>query len=176
MKDVTDKNFGAIIAFLLPGFFVLWGLAYSFPEIWTWLVKSSGGGAPSIGGFLYATLASLALGLIISAVRWMIMDTFLHRVTRVDRPELDFGKLTDKDVFAAFQAVVENHYRYYQYYSNTFVSVSVASIAYLIFGKDSRSCIVWVTIIFVCFALLLASRDCLAKYYSRAEQIIAPVK
>lgn len=154
----------------------MWGLAYSFPDIWTWLVKSSGGEALSIGGFLYATLASLALGLVISAVRWMIIDTFLHRVTGPARPTLDFGKLKDKDAFAAFQGVVENHYRYYQYYSNTFVSVSAASIVYLSFGQVPRSWFVWATIIFACLALLLASRDCLSKYYSRAEQIITAVK
>ena len=32
MKDITDKNFGVIIAFLLPGFLFLWGLSFSVDE------------------------------------------------------------------------------------------------------------------------------------------------
>jgi hypothetical protein len=35
MKDVTDKNFGVIIAFLLPGFLLLWGLTYSHDGLGT---------------------------------------------------------------------------------------------------------------------------------------------
>src|ERR1700730_3466555 len=108
MKDVTEKNFGVIIAFLVPGFLLLWGLSYSSPEIDGWLAKSNAANAPTIGGFLYATLTSLALGLLISAFRYLIIDGFLHRVTGLN-PEFDFTKLKDKDALAMFQAAVENH-------------------------------------------------------------------
>jgi hypothetical protein len=71
MKDVTAKNFGVVIAFLLPGFILLWGLSFSSDLVSTWLAKSSSGSA-SVGGFLYSTIASLALGLIVSAARWAL--------------------------------------------------------------------------------------------------------
>jgi hypothetical protein len=77
MKDVTGKNFGVIIAFLLPGFVLLWGLSYSSKPIADWLARSSGSDAATIGGFLYSTLASLALGLLVSATRWLLVDHFL---------------------------------------------------------------------------------------------------
>ena len=70
MKEINDKNFGLIIAFLLPGFLLLWLLSLSDignAEIGAWLKRFSD---PSVSGFLYVALASLALGLIISAIRW----------------------------------------------------------------------------------------------------------
>jgi hypothetical protein len=40
-------------------------------------------------------------------------------------PFIDFSKLSDKNVYAAFSGVNENHYRYYQYYANSLVALSV---------------------------------------------------
>ena len=62
MGDLTEKNFGLVIAYLLPGFVTLWGLSHFSPTIQTWLTSSQSG-APSVSGFLYVTLVSLALGL-----------------------------------------------------------------------------------------------------------------
>ena len=69
MRDLTRDNFGLLIAYLLPGFVALWGAAYHVEAVQSWL-RSTAPDAPTIGGFLYATLASTALGLVISAVRW----------------------------------------------------------------------------------------------------------
>jgi hypothetical protein len=172
MKDVSDKNFGVIIAFLLPGSLFLWGLSYSSTEITAWLSKSSATEGPNVGGFLYATLASLALGLIISAIRWLIIDWTFHHVIGPSRPVIDFGKLKDKNAFVAFQGVVENHYRYYQYYSNTLVALMAAMAAYLESG-GKLTALEWAGVISMGIALLFASRDCLQNYYARAAQITA---
>jgi hypothetical protein len=169
MKDITDKNFGVIIAFWLPGFILLWGLSFSVPDVSVWLAKSSANDAPSVGGFLYATLASLSLGLMISAVRWLIVDSFLHCTTTL--PMIDFSKLKDKDAFAAFQGIVENHYRYYQYYSNTLIAVISAFAVYLVHGKEKPSWQLWVGVVVLIVILLLASRDSLKKYHERASAI-----
>jgi hypothetical protein len=115
-SDVIDNNFGVVIAFWLPGFLLLWGLAYSFPQVSALIPKPTEGDAPTVGGFLYVALASLAVGLIVSAIRWMIVDTLMH-ATGVRQPRtIEYKQLKNQDVLNAFQAVVENHYRYYQYY------------------------------------------------------------
>jgi len=44
-------------------------------EIGAWLKRFSD---PSVSGFLYVALASLALGLIISAIRWAVFDHSLR--------------------------------------------------------------------------------------------------
>jgi len=171
MKDVTDKNFGVIIAFWLPGFLLLWGLSYSSNDIAVWLINSSKNDAPTVGGFLYATLASLALGLMISAVRWLIIDHLFYFTGWVKPLPIDFAKLKEAAAFAAFQGVVENHYRYYQYYSNTLVAVLTAFGCYIKFGPHQPSLFIWSAAIAICIALLLAARDCLNKYHERASAI-----
>lgn len=171
-SDVIDKNFGVVIAFWLPGFLLLWGLAYSFPQLSALLPKSAEGDAPTVGGFLYIALASLAVGLIVSAIRWMIIDALMHWTGVLQSNKIDYGQLKDKDILNAFQAAVENHYRYYQYYSNSLVSVLASFIIYLVIkGTGGLAWFVWVALMLVCLALFFGSRDSLQKYYSRIEQI-----
>lgn len=173
VKDVTDKNFGVIIAFWLPGFLLLWGLSYTSDQVAVWLVKSSATDAPTVGGFLYAALASLALGLLISAIRWLIIDHFLFWFTCLQRPTLDFSHLKDKDAFAAFNGIVENHYRYYQYYANTLVAIVAAFIFYARSEKGPPTGEMWIIGAVIGLALLLAARDCLKNYYVRAKEILS---
>jgi hypothetical protein len=183
MKDITDKNFGLIIAFALPGFLLLWGLSFSFDDIGSWLAKSDEPHGPSLGGFLYSTLASLSIGLLISAVRWLIVDHLLSFFgSQVDvfqslrRPELDFSRLTEKDVFTAFTGAVENYYRYYQYYSNTLIAVAVAFGACIYSGKALWMSKLSLGSVMIGITLLLASADSLSKYYKSASQILGPAR
>jgi len=169
MKDVTDKNFGVIIAFLLPGFIFLWGLSYSSRTVASWIAKSSTSDTPTVGGFLYSTIASLALGLLISAVRWLFIDSSLRWFTAL--PDLDFGKLKEKDNFYAFQGVVENHYRYYQYYSNTLIAVILSFGTYVSYGPERPSLTLWIGVPVIVIVLYFASRDALSKYHKRAAEI-----
>ena len=171
MKDVSDKNFGVIIAFLLPGFLLLWGLSNSIESIARLLASSSDKDAPSVGGFLYATLASLSLGLLLSAARWLIVDHLLGWIGVRD-PGLIYENLKDKDRYAAFLGVVENHYRYYQYYANTLVAILVAFGVHLMFGKQPATISVWIAVLAVSAALFLGARDSLKKYYSRAHSVL----
>lgn len=171
MKDLTDKNFGIVIAFLLPGFVLLWGLSYSSPDIAAWLAKASGETSPSIGGFLYSALASLALGLVISAIRWVFIDHLLGWMDIKD-PGIDIAKLTDKDKAAAFLMVVENHYRYYQYYANTLVAVIGAFVAAYV-GDRELTWLNGITAFFLAAILFWGSADALKKYYDRAHAILS---
>jgi hypothetical protein len=165
MKEITDKNFGVIIAFWLPGFLLLWGLSYSSHDVAAWLVKANTPEAPTVAGFLYATVASLALGLLVSAIRWCCFDWFLSR----GLPDINFAKLKDKDIFVAFNGLVENHYRYYQYYSNTLVAIIVGFSVYAY--NEQATFPLWCIIIVIGFILLLASRDSLKKYRERAAEL-----
>jgi hypothetical protein len=163
--ELTDKNFGSIIAFWLPGFVLLWGLSFSNTEIAKWLFSTS---TPSVGGFLYLTVASLALGLIISAIRYQTIDFVLSRFAHF--PEIDFAKLKDKDIHAAFLAIVENHYRYYQYYSNTLVAAVIAVVSYVL-GVKSPPCWAWLVLGILFVVLFFASWDCFKKYRERGSKV-----
>jgi hypothetical protein len=59
--------------------------------------------APSVGDLFYATLAALAIGVILSAFRWAIIEPIHHR-TGVHPPDWDFSRLDSN--LAAYQAMV----------------------------------------------------------------------
>ena len=110
MRDVTNQNFGLLIAYVLPGVTALWGASYLSPTVRVWL-GSAPADAPTVGGFLYLTIAAVAAGLIASTVRWAVVDT-LHHVTGIPRPTWDFSRLQSN--ISAFNLIVEHQYRYYQ--------------------------------------------------------------
>jgi hypothetical protein len=168
---VPDKNFGVVISLLLPGFICLWGLSFSVPQIGAWLLATRTDATPTVGGFFYSTLASLSLGLVLSALRWMIVD-HLHLLTGVKASAANFASLSDDKKLAAFEAVVENHYRYYQYYANTLVAILCSAVAVSLFSDESLGAKTWVGVLGISLALFLGSRDALRKYNQRSEAVL----
>jgi hypothetical protein len=73
VKDRNGGNFGLLIAYVLPGMTAIWGLSYVSETVQGWL-GSSTEAVPTIGGFLYVTLAAVGAGLVASTVRWMVVD------------------------------------------------------------------------------------------------------
>ena len=68
---------------------------------------------------------------------------------------------------------MENHYRYYQFYSNMFVSTAVVCVAEV--GLSGNLCqIGWPALgfLFLELVFLAGSRDTLRKYYARAERLL----
>jgi len=108
MFESLERNFSLIIAFILPGFLFLFGAVclatYSSADLLSQLRPIR-----QIGGFLFFLLAATACGMILSAIRWAILDT-LHDLTGLRSPKLDFSKLEGRS--ASFMLVVENNYRY----------------------------------------------------------------
>ena len=170
MSELSHKNFGLLIAYVLPGFVALWGISQFSPTVESW-IATSGQGAPTIAGFLYVTLASLAAGLTVSAVRWVIIDR-LHHATGLKPPRWEFANLDDR--LQGFLALVENHYRYYQFYANSLVAGAMAYAAH--FSRHSINLCQpsWPTFGFILLELVLlaGSRDSLRKYYSRVERLL----
>jgi hypothetical protein len=56
LKDFSDKNFGIIIAYLLPGFVTLNGLSFVSPTVAQWLATPPH--SPSVSGFLFVLIGS----------------------------------------------------------------------------------------------------------------------
>ena len=67
MTSVSNANFGPLIAYLVPGATVLLGLSPFSPTLRAWLAATPADSPPTIGGFLYLTVASLAVGMTVSA-------------------------------------------------------------------------------------------------------------
>lgn len=168
MQTISNANFGPLIAYLVPGATALLGASVFFPTLSLWFATAPSG-EPTIGGFLYLTIASLAAGMIVSAVRWTVIDT-LHAWTGLPMPELDFSKL-GRNV-EAFGLLIRIHYEHFQFFANMLVATAIAYACYhLKFGVTS------VGATDIGFALIetiffVTSRDCLRKYYSRSEQLL----
>lgn len=169
--ELSARNFGLVIAYLLPGFIAVAALSGPIPAIASWLATSPDG-QPTVGGFLYVTIASLAAGMFASSCRWVIIDSLHHR-TGIKRPSWDFSQLQSN--LAAYGLLVELHYRYYQFNANTFVVVAFAYVIRL--GGSCTWCggPAWVDFGFVIVEAVLfaTSRDTLRKYYARVSQVLA---
>ncbi len=167
---LTEQNFGLLIAFVLPGLVTLWGVSFFSPTVAAWL-RVTPAGAPTIAGFLFVTLASVAAGLIVSAVRWAVVDS-LHHATGIEPPPWDFGRLDEQ--LPIFLALVENHYRFYQFYANMFIAAAFTYRMYLVAAGRSPFAELGETLAFLLLEVILfaGSRDALAKYYARTGRLL----
>ena len=161
--DSLVKNFGLIIAFGLPGFLVLVGLPPQVTSSMASLLKQPG--QPSLEGFLFLLPASIGCGLILSAIRWMLVDSLLHW-TGVQKPNLNYHSIPSK--LEAFNLFVEHNYRFYQFYSNCLVAILLLlAVHWRIDGRPSTECLILLGSL--CMVLAAASRDCLSRFYLRAR-------
>jgi hypothetical protein len=167
MTEVSTQNFGFLIAYILPGLVVLIALGNYSETVRSWFGMSSTD-APTVGGFLYVTLASVAAGMTVSTIRWLVLDS-IHHATGIRQPYWHFAALEGNHT--AFMTLVENHYRYYQFYGNVLVAlVFLVAVRWPIQFTESK------LLAFAIFALIglfyLASRDALRKYYARAGVLL----
>lgn len=170
MSNVSNDNFGPLVAYLVPGGTVLLGLSLFSPTLQNWFAASPPG-APSLGGFLYLTVASLAAGMTVSALRWAIIDS-LHARTGIPMPPLNFARLGHN--VEAFNLLIEIHYRHYQHFANMLVATAIAYLCYRIhLGLAGSWGVVDVGALALEVIFYAASRDTLQKYYSRSQQLLA---
>ena len=73
LKDLTSTSFGYLMAFLLPGMILLYGIGLWYPSLFPALQAADKADA-SIGPSIIYLLVCVAAGLIISAVRWVFYE------------------------------------------------------------------------------------------------------
>jgi hypothetical protein len=168
----SGQHFGLVIAYLLPGFVGLAGIAPFAPTIAAWLLPHDYAQA-SLGPPTYVLIAATTFGLLVSCIRWVLID-HVHWATGLVPPRWDDRRL-EKRLFA-FDYLVESHYRYYQFVANLLVAAGwtyavhrwLATSPYL--GTTSD-----VAFVLLCAVLFAASRDALAKYYTRTGRLVGQV-
>lgn len=167
MLESLHRNFGLLIAFVLPGLVFLLGLLWlEDSDELRWVNEV--GRLSQIGSVLLLLLASTAAGIVLSAVRWVVLDN-LHHATGLTAPLLDYRNLQLKQ--ESFMLVVENNYRYYLFYGNTLVGLLLLGGSVL--SRDVQlttlAIVRWAAL---CVVLYLASRDSLQRYYTRSRLIM----
>jgi len=170
VRRISTNNFGLLIAYLLPGFTCLWGLSYISETVRSWL-GTPPTNAPTVGGFLYITLASIAAGLTVSTVRWAVIDT-IHHWTGVPRPKWDFSRLEQN--VASFDVLGENHYRYHQFYGGMAIAIPFLYAAKCIADGFWPPPFGWASpgVLFIEVLFLAGSRDTYRKYVYRGNMLL----
>jgi len=112
MKDVTATSFGLVIAFLLPGLTGLYALSYWVPEV-NALLNQMWTAETSAGSFLLITLAALTIGLQVTLIRWLLFERWLCREQTLSARE--FQALAKEAMLPAYEAAVDQHYRYHPF-------------------------------------------------------------
>lgn len=169
MQNITNANFGPLVAYLLPGATVLLGVSPFSPLVRSWFAILPDG-TPTIGGFLFLTVASMGVGMTVSAIRWLIIDT-LHRFTGLSLPSLDFSRLGPN--VEAFALLIDIHYRHFLFFGNEAIAVAIAYGCYRV-SLGAAATFGWLDALFIPLeaVFFIASRDTLKKYYARSHQLL----
>lgn len=173
----SNVSFGTLLAFVAPGFVAFVAMAYHLPTAAAWL-EAAQKSQQSIGVFFFAALASVALGVIVGGLRGIIADPFfcsgcLGAADSIALPKAGFAKLRDKDVLAAFQAAIENYYRYYQFYSNMAVALLLLAISRLIAASPPPWPKWWpVVLLLLVIVLGISAYGSLRRYAAAATEIL----
>jgi len=162
-QEISDTTFGLFIAYVLPGLTVLYGSMVLGSGFAGW-GSLCGNAEPSVSQLFLILVQALAIGLAVSTVRWLTLDTLHHR-TGIRPSPWDFAGL-EKGV-AAFELLIHIHYRYYKFHANmvTALVVSYATGGYTLGWRG------WVYAALV-LLFFLGSRDSLRKYYDRAGRLL----
>jgi hypothetical protein len=162
----TNFDFGVVIAFIAPGFLAFHAASYHFPTADAWMSAVSDKDQ-SVGLFLFVLLASLSLGLVVSGIRALMIDTlicwsFLGKFA-VPRSTLDWSRIDEKNL-PVLLAIRDNHYRYYQFYANTLVAMVLWMLARGSSSMPALSWPKWTLMLVATAALFLSARDALNRY------------
>lgn len=164
-----EATFGALIAFLLPGFVCLYGLSFSVTRLTMFV--AGGSAETESAGFFYTLMVSLSFGLIVSAIRWAIIDKAFEYLFKLKWPKnVHWDRLNDEKTLASFQFIVQNHYHYYQYYSNTFVALLISATVYEL--RKATLGWWWVAIAAVLAILIFGSFSTLSNYFKRGALVL----
>jgi hypothetical protein len=168
MRPVTHQNLGVVIAYLLPGSVVLWPLSLYSSTLRSWLgVRHEE--APTVGGFLYVTLAALGLGILTNSLRALVLDPLQHR-TGIKKRLWSYSEL--QHPIGAIEFLVVHQFRYYQFSGNTMIAALFAYAAFelhrrgwsgpVLFGMAAVQILLW-----------FSSRATLRTYYQRLGEILS---
>lgn len=171
VQSSTSRGFGLLIAYVLPGFTLLLGLAALSDPLHLWLMGPESS-TLAVGGVLYITAASIVAGMILNALRWALLDT-LHHATGLAKPRWNDALLADR--LPAFERLVEDHFRHHQFYGNTALAALLGFVAWRISPSGALAPALWpeLALLVLELTLVAASRDALRRYYRRTGVLLA---
>lgn len=136
VKDITVTSFGLVIAYFLPGLIGLYGLSFwskTLRETFSTFLTSES----NIGLFLIVLLASLAIGLTANGLRWLVFERIGFKKHRT---QPSFHKaLSSEGKLAAYRVVIDETYRYHQWWGGAIFVIPIGYLGWLIRGAAVTS-------------------------------------
>ena len=174
----SSLEFGTVIAFVAPGFVGFYAVSYHVPTARAWLDAASNK-EQSVGVFLLVLLTSIAIGLIVSGVRQLIIDGILSSGWlggyAVPKLKLDWSKIDNKNL-SILLTIRDGYYWYYQFYSNSCIALAFLLAARAKSSAPGLHWWQWLVISFGVIALLLSARYSLQRYGSALRQAFSQPK
>ena len=174
LSNFTSTSFGYVMAFLLPGLAGIYATSYYSKAVRITLEKFNGTEA-GVGLFLVIAMASLTVGLLLTAVRSAVYEKGICRRHAL-KPE-DFEKLgADSSHLQAFRAVADEHYRYHQFWGSMTIVLPALLVGMANRNLSHFSCSK--SFFLVCSALVLegvtiwAAAESYKLYVRRAKAIL----
>jgi len=173
-EDLFSQSFDHLLAFVLPGLGMLWGLSYFDPNgLGAWF-RTASTSETSIGGFLFLVLAALAMGVFISGVRWLLLENWLHLFP--SPPELNEAKRREQGVREAHADARHHHFYYFLFYGNMLCAMPVVLIGWK-WARDPEPA--WSTFIGAVVGFVLiegvlyrAAYGAISRFKTKIEQIV----
>ena len=172
MTSYGYTSFGLLIGFFLPGFAGLFCLRFWSASVDRWfhavITPASGVGPLSV-----VLLISLIVGLQVSLCRWLLFEKCLCRNDRLD--ERSFQILADEGHLSAFQVVIEQHYRYHQFWGGIAVVLPIGLLGWLISESEQSSATVFIVLFLVLLEVItvIGAVEAFRFYIKRANAVLA---
>jgi hypothetical protein len=174
MGGLSPLDFGLFMAYILPGFVAVFALTYISPwarQVFNLVLSKDS----SVGATFIIFLAALAIGIIVSALRGLVLDAiqFKSGVSRL--PQINLGKIRDPNVLSAFKEAINNVYRFSQFYGNMAVALTMLLAFKFIIAGDSiaSSWAVFTCLVITIVALVVSHRRQLKETYVAMSKILA---
>jgi hypothetical protein len=174
VEDKLSKPFGHVIAFMIPGFVALWGLAYFSQRIALWLDAA----ATRDTSFLYAGAGALGLGLVVSGLRYFVYDRAILRIKRLGVPPVVSDDREAARLKAESQALYDDlrnqFYRYYQFYANSSVALAFSFVGWGVTGAvaDFPWWAMALAFLLVETILFLSAVDAITKFRKKKASVL----
>jgi|KBSMisStandDraft_5_1062788.scaffolds.fasta_scaffold11686_6 hypothetical protein len=177
--DNLSKSFGLGIAFLIPGAVGLYAISFYVPTIESWFGAATDG-ETTVGGFLFAILGSAGMGVFISGVRWLVLESeYGVRALKYEfapRPPagLDLARRRDEKCEAAYQDLLFRHYQFYQFYANMPFALGFLYSAWTLSGSAATDRAIWLAALMSVadLVLLLSARHAIQRYSERLVDLL----
>jgi hypothetical protein len=174
MKDFTTTSFGLVIAYLLPGLVTLFSMS-AWSENLRRIFRTLFSGQVDAGLLVSVGGCALVLGLVLNVFRWLTFERLICKKYKV-APTI-FSKSSSTQQLQSFLMVIEETFRYHQFYGSIAILTPFLYLSWLRFFETlliNDSVFLWATFMFIMaelfFSWLLYESECGA---TEVEWIVA---